>query len=524
MAYDVEFTDGFDKYGPVGRTVTMADLGGEWTQAAAVGQVTLTLAVGASLAGLGASLKYTHRGISNISGGSTQLAKTLPGDYERVVGEATFAFQFNAPDDEWGMGFAVFADGGANQVALCINLVGRIEARRGGVYGDLIATSSRSVSLLSEHSIGWDLTFDDAAGEIHVTIDGTPAIDVTGVDTAPSGLNRCNVFGIKWSCSSVSGANQARSLWIDNLYLWLFEAAGGVETPAVNTIVETQFPIGDHSVDFAFGAGVLGQAEAATTTTSAPGANRLSLRRFTPDVDCDLDSIGLLPQATHGTAKFKGVAYADSAGAPGALLSSGTEVAGCVLDTLLTLPLITPQALTAGTPVWVGYITDASVVVAVYDDAQLGYGAANTYASGAPTPAPAMTGNLASWLIWGNVSGVAVNYAEVDENPALGDLSYVASDTVNDEDLFSFPALSTTPTTIYTVAVKGNIWLPAGGARTVDMRHKAGATTGSGINTGLTPAASPGWIASYFREDPDTAAGFNASGLNAGFSGYKIAS
>jgi len=64
--------------------------------------------------------------------------------------------------------------------------------------------------------------------------------------------------------------------------------------------------------------------------------------------------VAIVPGATSGTAKFKAVAYADSAGAPGSLLSSGTEVVGCTSGSTLTGALITPQSLTAGTPCWIG--------------------------------------------------------------------------------------------------------------------------------------------------------------------------
>ncbi len=135
------------------------------------------------------------------------------------------------------------------------------------------------------------------------------------------------------------------------------------------------------------------------------------------------------PGATSETAKFKAVAYADSTGAPGSLLSSGTEVVGCTSGSTLTGALVTPQSLTAGTPCWIGFITDTSVILQQADSGTSGYKASNTYASGAPGTAPAMTGGQASWLLYGNVSGITGhNWLELDNNPALGDLSSVYSD------------------------------------------------------------------------------------------------
>ncbi len=225
------------------------------------------------------------------------------------------------------------------------------------------------------------------------------------------------------------------------------------------------------------------------------------------------------------TTKFKAVAYADSAGAPGSLLSSGTEVVGCTSGSTLTGALITPQSLTAGTPCWIGFITDTSVVLQQADAGTAGSKASNTYTGGAPGTAPAMTGGQASWLLYGNVSGItAHNWLELANNPALGDLSYVYSDTVNDEDLFTFGALSVTPDTIYTVAVKGNIRREAGGSPTLDFRTKSGGTTSSGGTTGIGPGATYEWRGSFFPLDPNTGVAWTASGLNAATSGMKIAS
>lgn len=135
----------------------------------------------------------------------------------------------------------------------------------------------------------------------------------------------------------------------------------------------------------------------------------------------------------------------------------------------MTGALITPQSLTAGTPCWIGFITDTSVVLQQADAGTAGSKASNTYTSGAPGTTPAMTGGQASWLLYGNVSGItAHNWLELANNPALGDLSYVYSDAVNDEDLFTFDALSVNPDAIYTVAVKGQH--PARGVWVADAR------------------------------------------------------
>jgi hypothetical protein len=281
-------------------------------------------------------------------------------------------------------------------------------------------------------------------------------------------------------------------------------------------------PTGDSATAFLFGAGVLGAAAAyqGVVATNAPGANQLFLRKYTPSADCTLNSVAIVPGATSGTARFKAVAYADSADVPGSLLSSGTEVVGCASGSTLTGALITSQSLTAGTPCWIGFITDTSVVLQQADAGAAGYKAANTYASGAPGTAPTMTGNQPSWLLYGNVTGITGhNWLELANNPSLGDLSYVY-----DEELFTFGALSINPDAIYTVAVKGSIRREAGGSPTLDFRTKSGGITSSGGTSGIGPGATYEWRSSFFPLDPNTGVAWTASGLNAATSGMQIAS
>ena len=98
------------------------------------------------------------------------------------------------------------------------------------------------------------------------------------------------------------------------------------------------------------------------------------------------------------------------------------------------------------------------------------------------------------------------------------------SDTVNEEDLFTFGALSVNPDAIYAAAVKGNIRREAGRSPTLDFRTKSGGTTTSGGTTGIGPGATYEWRDSFFPVDPNTGVAWTTSGLNAATSGMKIAS
>jgi hypothetical protein len=193
----------------------------------------------------------------------------------------------------------------------------------------------------------------------------------------------------------------------------------------------------------------------------------------------------------------------------------------------LTGTLVTPQTVTAGQSYWMGLITDTSVVLQQYDaTTNLGQKKANTYTSGAPAgPLSGMTTGQPTWLIWGNCTGSAANWAAVGRNPPLGTAaSQTHSSTVGQEDLFTFPALSTNPSTIFGMAVKGFVSKSDAGARTASFNVKSAATdtTGSSPSQGL--ATTSQWQASYFDTDPATGVAWTLSGANAAKGGVSVAS
>lgn len=513
---DYIFTEGFDKYGPTGEPniSTNLSLYGEWTSTSILGSGGMALV--AALTGTGYALRIFETG----SSGASLLNKTVPGNFARVIGGYTFTVGFLSGGNSQGI---VFTDSGTAQLSIGISDTGNIVVKRGGFTSTVIATSLSSYSAGTNHVLEYDITFSAAAGIIKIWMDGTlTSINLTGQNTKTTANAYANGFQLG------AGTNfNSYNITFDHLYFWGYLAAGGSETPALtNPIIETQFPITDDTKVFSFGAAVFGQAYTTvdSSNTNAPGANRLSLRKFTAEVAGTLNSINIIPGATSAGAKNKGVVYADSSGAPGTLMSSGTEVVGMTSGTTLLLPLVTPQSLVAGTSYWIGYITDTSVAIRVTDLNTVGYGAANTYSSGAPGTAPAMTSGQSSWLIWGAVSGVATNWNEVNKNPPLGNLSYVQSSTINDEDLYNFPALSSTPSVVYSVAVKANVAKSDSGARTVDLRTKSVSTSSSGSNPGLAPLTTYSFLASYFTVDPATGVAWIGSGVNAAKHGVKIAS
>jgi hypothetical protein len=494
------FIEGFDKYGGIdNNNSTVGNLltAGEWTS-----QPTGTVTIVAGLSSTGYALSISY------SGTAAQLVKTLSATYTRLIGG--IRFNPNAlTSNQAGFGFA---SSGTQACTITINNAGTISLRTGNSSGTALATSSSSVAVGSTHYLEWDITFG-ASSAYQLWLDGVSIFSGTG-NTA-NGVSNVNQFNFFGSSTNI--------LYFDDLYL--FDSTGGTNNAVLNTNprIETQFPTADSSVQFSFGAAVLGNPNIASSGTQASGIT-LFLRTFTPAVACVLNSVACVTNLTNGAAKYKATLYADSAGLPGSLLATGAETVGVIANSTLLSAFSSGQTLTASTAYWIGFITDTTTTVWKSDNNNLGWSKTNTYASGPPNPAGSGSSGQGSFGIWGNLTGVSVNYFEDSVNPPPGDLSYVFASSSGYEDLYSFPALSTNPLNIYTVCVKGNIKKSDTGTRTIDLRMKSMSSDSAGSNGGQTPGTSYQWLDSFFDTDPGTGSAWTTSGLNAATSGVKIAS
>jgi len=186
--------------------------------------------------------------------------------------------------------------------------------------------------------------------------------------------------------------------------------------------------------------------------------------------------------------------------------------------------LTTPQALTAGTQYWLGWMNDIAALNYQQSDLNTSaYRANATFSSGAPGTAPAMTGGQSSWLMWGNLTGITgANYDEVNNNPSEGQYSYAFDATVGDEDLYNFPPV--TAPTVHAVAVKASLAKSDSGTKTASMRLKSGTTNSAGSVASIAPGTTYGWASTYFGTDPNTGAAWTPAGLNAAQAGVRVAS
>jgi len=498
------FLESFDKYGGVNSNATsvVAMLtAGEWTSGSSTS------------AAIVAGLSATGQALSATLSSAQPFVKSLGASYARLIGGVRFATNlvgsFNAG--------VSFADSGTQQCSIVATPAGTISLRNGAVGGTAIATSGSSISANSTHYLEWDITFGNSAA-YQVWLDGVSLFSGTG-DTTATANNTANQFVL------TGAAGSAQVFTFDDLYL--FDSTGSTNNAVLLTSprIETTFPASDSAVQFVFGAGILGSSAQRVAANLSTVVNTLTLRRFTPSAACTINSISLMPSATAGSVNLRGVIYADSAGAAGTLLSSGTTVVGVTNGVAVTLPLTTPQSLSAGTPYWIGFMNDLAMTngVATADANSLGYRANSTFASGAPGTAPAMTSGQGSFLLWGNLTGIAVNYDEVNNQPPDGQYSYVYDATVNHEDLYTFTPLSLpAPATIHSVAVKAYVQKSDSGTRTVSMRTKSGATDSGGSLTGQAMGTTFGWLGSFFPTDPNTSAVWTRTNLDAATSGLKI--
>lgn len=496
------FCDGFDKYGPANSnsTAVVALLtAGEWTSAAA------TLNVVASLSATGQALVLSPLATS------LGLVKTLSASYSRLIGGFRFASTLG------GVGGAGLGFGDANtlQCTISINAAGTISLRTGAIAGTALATSSTSITANSTHYLEWDITFGTSAA-YQVWLDGVSVFSGTGNTRGGTANNSANQLIF----TGAGGATQV--VTVDDLYL--FDATGSTNNAILlnSPRIETTFPISDSAVQFAVGAAILGSSVARTAAVFSATNNFLYLRRFTPTVSGTLNSVTLMPAATSVGALHRGVIYADSAGAPGTLMSVGANQTGVTSGVAKDLPL-SSQSLVAGTSYWLGFMGDTSLNMSQLDANATGYRAAATFGSGAPGTAPGMTAGQGSFLLWGNLSGItAANFSEVSQQPPAGQYSYLADSTVGHEDLYGFNPMTATPGSVHAVALKGYCQRSDTGAKTVSLRIKSGGTDSGGSITGQSPATTYGWLASYFPTDPNTGGAWTGAALDAATAGIKV--
>ena len=522
----VQAIDGFDKYGPIGLGTTAALGGGlatamqnEWLNLTTNGTNLFALLV-VGLNGTGQALKFNHTNNSGLNRG--YLERTfIGGAQSRLIGGIRAnVVTINCEAPVLIQGYQT----GTAQFSITVDrTLGSISIRTGDYNGTVLqACVLPNVRAGSTHHFEWDVTVG-ATGAYQVWMDGVSILSGTGNTRGDATNNTATTIRI--GCGS--STQQGDIVIYDDPYL--FDASGSFNNAVLNTDpkVDTKFPSSDSQTQFTNTAGVMGSATTITSTTNAPGANFLFLVRYIPEVTQSLASVSCIPQTTAAGANTRAVVYPDSAGSPNGLTltASGTQVTGTTAGTVLTCPFGSPPSLTGGTAYWIGLMTDTSVALNLLDATTVGLKAAATYASGAPATCPTMTTAQTTWEIWGNLTGATTNWSASNDNWLPGDLSYALANVAAKEDLYGFPALSGTPTTIYTVALKSfGKKTDVSNGLFVDLRMKSSATESAGSNAGIQPDnVAYGFLVSFFDRDPNGAIAWTAANLNSATAGPRLA-
>lgn len=113
------------------------------------------------------------------------------------------------------------------------------------------------------------------------------------------------------------------------------------------------------------------------------------------------------------------------------------------------------------------------------------------------------------------------NYECVDEASTDGDTTYVSSDTSTDLDLYAFGDLSHDPAAIHAVQIVSVTRKEDSGTAVLQTKSRVGGTTrDAGASFG--PATSYAMTRVILDEDPDTAAAWTQSGINAAEFGLEV--
>ncbi len=526
-------TDGFDRYGGLCSVtaLTTALLGQNgWATVVATGTIggSSSQQIVAGLSSPGFAFQNTSSSSTSIAVATYGIQKTLPANYSRLIGGCRFSWNCPTLTDPTLVAAGIqLLDSALAQVSFGIKVsTGQLVVFSGGLTGTVLGTSVITVPQNSTHYLEWDITIHNTTGSVQIWLDGQSVLSVSGVNTR-GGTSAAQANGVRLSCYSNAVAI------VTGIYddFYLFDTSGSRNNAVLltNPRCEWQVPTSDVQKQWTTGAGVLGSVYARTTTTLSLAANQLLLRPFTPSVNCTLNNVSFVCTTTNVAAKFKGAVYADNGNTPvgGTRLGSGTEVVGCTANVAQTSPFASPVSLTAGTKYWLGFVSDTTLTFVCNDANADAVRCTVTYATAPPTPGPAIIASgIASVVVYGNVTGMSTNWSQVDDSGGSGesdpDINFSA--TLNQEDLFGFPALSVTPDNVYTMSVCGLIKRSDTGSRTVDLRAKSGSTTSSGSTTGISPGTTYGWSETRYETNPDTTAPWTGSEVNAASAGIKIVS
>jgi len=515
MAY--LWADGFDAYSGTG------DLAERW-DTVATGAITLSSAANTAF-GVGGALS-----LANNATTTAQLTKTF------ATNEATIFCSLRTKRGAGSLAsnylWITFYDGTTAQVTVRFNEDGSQDFYRGTSLGTFLGNSPAGTA----PGASWDswqfkITISPTVGTCEMRKNGstTAVINLTGQNTRASANSYVNKVSI--------GTNISLSAQIDDLFICSGSGAAPNDWPGDLRAI-TQAPSATVQQQFSTSpaAATWGQLSTGTSTNTGPGANVIGWYKTTAPYTGTCSTIAL-SLAAGITGALNVALYADSAGAPGAIMAQGVSVTNP--STGVNTFTLGTQATAGATPSPQGVVENTAYWIAVWSSAAAASGTFNgvggtftrttlaaTY--GASFPTAYVGGGTASTSVnslyySANLTSID-NASLVNDSTQDADSTYVFSSTVGAEDLYSFASLASLG--IAPAAVTGVIPFVIArksdsGARTISVQAKSGATevaAASNAAPGLTYQFLGGWLAT----DPATGAAWTTAAVDALQIGPKV--
>jgi hypothetical protein len=412
----------------------------------------------------------------------------------------------------------VFTDGTNNQCAIRWNGDGSIGLYTGFDNGTLIQTVASAYSLNAWNSFQFKVVISSTAGIIEIRKNGatTPIISLTGINTRGGSTNNyANGAMIHYNSSSFSVA----PMQIDDLFINSASGAAPTSWPGDMRAMQ-QMPNGATQTQFsAYGPGTIA-VDTSTGSNNGLGANNVLFLPFTASYGFSVSSATML-LVSSVTGHVKAAIYdsTGSGGNPGAVVSTSAEITDPAAGAL-TFNFTTTPSLTAGSVYFLAILSDTSVTMTGG-----GVGLSNswvasaTYTSGFPSDPASFTiqSHHFNWslTVTPNTNAGAVSQATED-----GDTTYVYSNTVGQEDIYT---MSQIPASYTVVGVNMLVaWRMADvGTRTAQVSMQANGSADTAYITNGAIGYSYRFDSSFLYQDP-TGAAWTPTTVNGAKIGLKI--
>jgi hypothetical protein len=489
-------TDGFDFYS------TMSDaLAGVW-DSGVTGGYTL-ISTGTRL-GVGQAFSSNTGATGNLikSSGSNNAGHHLVMARKSAIGGTSAQI----------IDYFLLSDVNTGQVAICFMGDGSIQLRSGSSGGTTLATYAAGLSLNLWYGIEFEVIINATTGSFSVRINGATSnsFSATGLNTCPGS----NVYANKLAAFSEAGALSGTVYYDD--FMWFSTSGAAPNTWVGDVRAMQQMPLANSTVALT--------ASPATVTNSPPVnsvmtvSQALNTQVSSQVVTCATTGscVSLTVNTnTAYTGNYKLALYdsTGTGGSPGALLGETAQVTNAVALSTITTALITPVAVTAGTKYYGALLADTAFPVAGwYTGSNIGYSVSRAYTSDFLTTFGVAAAN-ANQPPYVSMIVAPANAAVAGNATEDGDTTFVYGSTASTGDLYTLPALATTPSNIVAVVTRMMARKSDTGTRTAEVQISSAGTVSAG--TTITLGTSYAYTSRADLVDPATGVAWTASGVNA---------